>query len=330
MTGLPIDSVHVQNCQICALANIKRNKFPKQSTNRAIRPLFRIHCDICGPFPVGYGNSLCFITFIDDCSRYIILYFLKQKSNALQCFHEFRTAAEKFFGVPILFLRVDNAGELVEGKFKGYCKANGITYEKTVPDASQQNGVAERANQIIERMCRAMILDSGLSIWFWPLATQAGVHIKNRVPHSTLDSGTTPLFHWFKIKPDLSHLRPFGALTTLRISNSDSLMKLQPRGEEGRFVGYSRDSKGYLIYFPHSKAIRSRRDVIFHGFPIPPTSPVTSETLWKDLPFILEPHFRDHEERIVLEQPHNNNTKTQTPSLYVLSCGFHAILVLTN
>jgi hypothetical protein len=200
----------------------------------------------------------------------------------LKCFILFRTAAEKQLGYQIIFLRVDNASELVEGAFQDYCGEHGITYEKTVPDASQQNGVAERANQIIERMSRAMLLDCGLSSWFWPLSTQAGVHIKNRVPHASIPTDSTPFQGWFNKKPDLSHLRPFGALVTSRKPNSDNLNKLALRGEEGRFVGYANDSKGYLIWFPESRAIRPRRDVVFHGFPKHLPSPPLSDILWDD------------------------------------------------
>jgi hypothetical protein len=142
-TGLPIDSVLVKNCRICALANIKRLKFPLKATNRADRPLFRIHSDICGPLPISYGGFRYFITFIDDRLRWIAIYFLKNKSDALQSFVEFRNAAEKMLGYPIVFLHIDNAPEVVEGQFRDYCTAHGITYEKTVPDALQQNGVAE-------------------------------------------------------------------------------------------------------------------------------------------------------------------------------------------
>jgi hypothetical protein len=147
-----------------------------------------------------------------------------------------------------------------------------------------------------------MLVDSGLSSWFWPLAAQAGVHIKNRVPHASLDPDKTPFECWFRRKADLSHLRPFGALVTARKTNSDNLNKVVPRGEEGRFVGYARDSKGYLVWFPHSKSIRSRRDVEFHGFPDFLPSPALSDILWDDIPADLEPRFRDGVERIVLEQ----------------------------
>jgi hypothetical protein len=107
-TGLPIDSVLIKNCRICALANIKRFKFPNKAKNHAEHPLFRIHSDICGPLPIIYGSFRYFITFIDDYSHFISIYFLKYKSDTLQCFHEFRTAAEKFLGHLVVFLRIEN------------------------------------------------------------------------------------------------------------------------------------------------------------------------------------------------------------------------------
>jgi hypothetical protein len=166
-------------------------------------------------------------------------------------------------------------------------------------------------------MMRAMLVDSGLSFWFWPLAAQAAVHIKNRVPHSSLPPDSTPFQGWFKRKPDLSHLRPFGALVTTRKTNSDQLTKIAPRGEEGRLVGYARDAKGYLVWFPHSRTIRPRRDIQFHGFPNFLPSPPLSEILWDDIPTDLEPHFRDSVPRIILEQCSNPANEHITASEHI-------------
>ena len=323
--GLPIDSVHVQNCRICALANIKRLKFPHKASNRATHPLFRIHCDICGPLPSAYGGFKYFITFIDDFCRYVAIYFLKLKSDALKCFHEFRVATEKFLGYSIIFLCIDNAPELTQGQFRDYCKEHGITHELTIPDASQQNGVAERANQIIESMARAMLVDSGLTFWFWPLSAHTATHIKNRVPHSSLDSKLTPFEGWFKHKPDLSHLRPFGALVTARKTNSDQLIKIAPWGEEGRFVGYAHDARGYLIWFSHSRTIRPRRDVEFHGFPVSLPSPPISDILWDDIPMDVEPHFHDNENCIILEQDNPVIEHNEYVNVLLLSCQVHLL-----
>jgi len=142
-TGLPIDTVQVKNCRVCALANIKRLPFPKRSHTRADRPLFRIHSDICGTLPLAYGGFRYFIIFVDDYSRYIWIFFLKSRSDAVKSFDKFRLAAERYLGYPVSILRVDNAPELVSGAFEAYCKKVGINYERPAPDASQQNGVAE-------------------------------------------------------------------------------------------------------------------------------------------------------------------------------------------
>jgi len=143
----------------------------------------------------------------------------------------------------------------MQGQFHDYCKQHGITYELTIPDASQQNGIAEHAYQIIESMTCVMLVDGSLSFWFRPLAAQAAIHIKNCVPRTSLPPNTTPFEGWFKQKPDFSHLRPFGALITARKTNSDQLTKIAPQGEEGHFVGYVHDAKGYLIWFPDSRII---------------------------------------------------------------------------
>jgi hypothetical protein len=92
----------------------------------------------------------------------------------------------------------------------------------------------------------------------------------------------------------------------------DNLNKATPRGEEGKFVRYARDSKGYLVWFPDSKSIHSHCDVEFHGFPDFLPSPALSEILWHDIPADLELCFHDGAERIVLEQPaieHNEYVK---------------------
>lgn len=61
--------------------------------------------------------------------------------------------------------------------------------------------------------------------------------------------------------------------------------KLEPRGEAGRFIGYARDAKGYLIWVTQDRAVRTRRDVVFHDdVPTATHSPVDSlSPLWDNL-----------------------------------------------
>lgn len=258
----------LDHCEVCAQANIHRLPIPSTSHRRASRVLFGVHSDICGPFPLGYGNFKYFILFIDDYGRYLGIAFLKSRSEAPERLIEWVRAAEAFLGVKLAVLRVDNAPEYVEGRLRDWCKENGVTFEKIVPDASPQNGVAERVNRTIAAMTRTALIGAKLSDWFWPLTAQASVHVKNIVPHSANPPDITPHETWHNDKPDISHLREFGCKVTSRKTNSDALNKIQPRGEPGIFVGYARNTKGYLIWFPDSHAVRVRRDVIFHDMPV--------------------------------------------------------------
>ena len=117
-------------------------------------------------------------------------------------------------------------------------------------------------------MARAMLLDADLSSFFWPFAITTAVYLKNRLPHSALPSHVTPYERWFGSKPDLSHLRPFGAFCSSRIVNTPT-SKLQPRGEAGRLLGYALESKAYLFWHTATRSVKVRRDLAFHGPPSP-------------------------------------------------------------
>jgi hypothetical protein len=300
--GAPFDNSDHPPCDVCARANIRRTPFPKLSTHRASRLLQRIHCDICGPLPPSYGNFQYYILFVDCYSRFISLFLMKNRSEALSLFIQFKTTAEKFTGESIQLLRVDNAPELIQGQMQTYCKTQGITYEKTVPDAPPQNGVAERTNLTICSMARAMLIDANLRDYFWPFAVLTAAHIKQRVPHSSLPTNVTPFQLWFQHRPNLSHLRPFGAKCTTRIiTNHQS--KFEPRGEPGRFLGYAKDSKGYLIWVTNQDnnggTLKVRRDVVFHDPPTQTTSPNILPDylpLWEgiDFPDRLQPETQGH------------------------------------
>jgi hypothetical protein len=137
-----------------------------------------------------------------------------------------------------------------------------------------------------------MLIDANLRDFFWPFAVQAAVHIKQRLPHSSLPSNITPFELWCSHRPNLSHLRPFGINCTARIITDHPSSKFQPRGEAGRFLGYAKDAKGYLIWVPSatgsSGTVKVHRDVVFHDFPTPSPSPNVHPSyspLWDDVPF---------------------------------------------
>lgn len=258
--GLPSLGEIPGTCSICSQANMPRNSFPSKSDTRATSLLERVHMDIAGQLNIGVGNFQYYFLIIDDYSRYSTIYPLKTRDEALKCFKEFQQTAENMHNTRIKRIRCDNAPEFVKGAFQDHAKACGIEYETTVPHTPEQNGVAERHNLTFGNMLRAMLLDADMSDWFWPLAIQMAVHIKNRVPHKALPPHTSPYERWYQTKPSFSRLRPFGAPCIAKILPASSLTKLEPRAEQGRFVGYSKTSKGFLFWHPQSRSIKVRRD----------------------------------------------------------------------
>jgi hypothetical protein len=218
--------------------------------------------DICGPLSIGIGNVLYYLILIDDCSRYLTIYALKTRDETYSYFREYKEQAENLHNTKMKFLRCDNAPEFVAGKLGEFVRECGITFEKSVPDSPQQNGVAERHNYTFGNMMRSLLADADLSDWFWPLAIQLAVYIKNRVPHRALPSNTSPYELWTHSRPTLDRLRPFGAHCVARIVGNER-GKLAPRGEKGRFVGYARNSKGFLFWHPESRSVKVRRDLEF-------------------------------------------------------------------
>ena len=56
------------------------------------------------------------------------------------------------------FLRSSNGGEYTSMKFKEYLASEGIKYQLSISGQSEQNGVAERMNQILTERARNMKL----------------------------------------------------------------------------------------------------------------------------------------------------------------------------
>lgn len=151
------------------------------------------------------------ITFIDDFSRYYVVYFLREKSDALTAFQDFLSLAENQTGQTLKVLCTDSGGEYVSRMFAEFCSTKGIVHQRTSPDTPQQNGVAERKNHTIMNAVRAFLHTSSLPPSFWGEALVTAVHVQNCLPHSSLE-GKIPFELWHGTRANVGSFRRFGAL----------------------------------------------------------------------------------------------------------------------
>ena len=103
--------------------------------------------DVWGPARVeSIGRWKWYISFVDDCTRYGNVLFLKHKNEATRRIKEYILKIERKFGKFPKWIRVDNGKELVNEEIKKWAAERGITIKTTAPYLPSQNGVAERFN----------------------------------------------------------------------------------------------------------------------------------------------------------------------------------------
>lgn len=114
---------------------------------------------------------------------------------------------------------------------------------------------------MIVGVARAMLHDQGLSLHLWVEACNTIVFVQNCCPHKILGM-STPEEAYSGKKPDLSHLRIFGANIYMLVTK-DARKNLESTAEVGILVGYTDMPHNYHVYFPDSGKTVVRRDIKF-------------------------------------------------------------------
>ena len=77
-----------------------------------------------------------YITFIDDNSRYTIVYILRNKDEAMDAFIKYKNEVENQLSKKIKRLRSDRGGEYESSPFNTFTEEHGIIHETTPPYSS--------------------------------------------------------------------------------------------------------------------------------------------------------------------------------------------------
>ncbi|KAI5336669.1 hypothetical protein L3X38_015937 [Prunus dulcis] len=260
--GLPhLEQVSVV-CEGCMLGKQHIDSFPLESTWRASHPLELVHTDIYGPMKTdSISGNKYFLLFTDDCTRMSWVYFIRNKSSALECFRKFKAMTELQSGYKIKGLRSDRRGEFLSSEFNNFCAEVGIQRQLTVAYSPQQNGVAERKNRTVVEMAKSMLHEKSIPYEFWAEAVNTAVYLLNRCPTKALNK-VTPFEAYTGRKPGIAHLKIFGSPCHVLIPSA-LRHKLEENSHKCILVGYGLCEKGYRIFDPSSRKIILSRDVHF-------------------------------------------------------------------
>ena len=247
-------------CEICSMQKAHKRPFPKKSKHRAGSKLDLVHSDVQGPFDKSaVDGDRWAINFVDDHTRFTVVYTMKSKDEALKYFKHYCAQ----YGTPRC-LRSDNGGEYTSHSFETFCLDKGIRQDLTVPHTPEQNGVAERSWRTLDEMARCMRHHANLTEEFWSYAINTAAYIRNRCLTNAHDLNTTPYEMFYGEKPSFEAMKVFGCTAYMHLNEQERYGKWDDKAEKGVLVGYSTRSKGWRIYVPRTDSVYVRRNVTFN------------------------------------------------------------------
>ncbi|KAI5353156.1 hypothetical protein L3X38_006049 [Prunus dulcis] len=204
-------------CTACLHGKMHKLSFPKDHVKSNV-PFQRIHSDVWGPSrQKSIDGFRYYVSFIDECTSYLWLYPLFNKSGVFEEFHKFYALVTNQFKATIQYFQSDGGGEFISRQFSSFLDSKRIIHQVSCPYTPQQNGLAERKNCHIIETALTLLVASALPDKFWFHSVAHAAYLINLMP----------------IYP---YIRPYNE------------HKLQPRTVQCVFMGYSPGYKGVICY----------------------------------------------------------------------------------
>lgn len=253
------DKNKMECCDICHRSKQCRHSF-SLSNYKADAAFSLIHCDLWEKYrKTTHGGASYFLTIVDDYTRAVWVYLLKEKSVVPEILISFRSMVQTQFNTRVKVLRSDNGTEFTNLTIQAFMRKEGILHETPCVGTPEQNGRVEHKHRHILNVARALRFQASLPISFWGECVLAAVHLINRTP-TTANRGITPHEMLFGKPSTYDHLRVIGCLCYVKNNTHD---KFGTRARRCVFVGYPQGQKGWKAYDLDNKEFVVSRDIVF-------------------------------------------------------------------
>ncbi len=246
------DNFTTKDCDVCNEYKMIKQPF-NDDVYKAEGALDLIHIDAAGPFEASKMGMKYYMVFKDDKTKFVKLYFMSNKSEALTCLTMFVNWVERAFDRKVKKIRTDGAAEYHSKAWSAYLARTGITHVTTEPYTPEHNGVVERENRTIKEMIVAMMGNGGIGMEYWTYAAHYTTIILNFTRYyeqvKTSPSLPTPHQLYGRSSRFILKAHQFGANVWYKIppetrKKSDFTL---PKALKGKFLGLSVTGPGYLL-----------------------------------------------------------------------------------
>jgi len=200
------------------------------------------------------------------------------------------------FVTAIKIIRSDNETEFFMTNF---FVNKGIVHQTSCVNTPQQNIIVERKYGHLLNVVRTFMIQSHLPKIYWSYFVIHVTYIINMLPTPVLNY-SAPHEMLYKTEANFNGLKVFGSLcyaSTL----STNRRKFDQRASKCVFIGFKRETKGYILLNIQSREIFVSRNIVFyeHVFPYQRVQDTSKET---NSPNIYDPVLFT-EDQPVLSQP---------------------------
>ncbi|GJR97090.1 retrovirus-related pol polyprotein from transposon TNT 1-94 [Tanacetum coccineum] len=232
--------------------------------------------DLCGPMRVESINGKKYVlVIVDDYSRYTWTHFLRSKDETPGVLIDFLTLVQRGLHAQVITVRTDKGTKFLNKTLHAYFAKEGIRHETSTARTPEQNGIVKRRNRTLVEAARTMLSAAKVPLFFWAEAIATTCFTQNRslvIPRHE----KTPYHIINARKPSVKFFHIFGSLCYI-VRDGENLDKMKEKGDACIFVGYSTQSKAYMVFNKRTRMIVETIHVNFDELPQMASDHVSSD-----------------------------------------------------
>jgi transposase InsO family protein len=149
-------------CEACELAKATRLPSPPyDGEQRDLKPMQEVSSDIIGKIKIlSRGKHHYIALYVDHLTGYIVVHFLKKKSEVLSSIKKFVRDNVDFYGLDIKRLHVDFDPNYKDQAVQDWLLEKGISMSFSTPYHHQGNGRAERTVRKVLEAARTLMIEA--------------------------------------------------------------------------------------------------------------------------------------------------------------------------
>ena len=220
--------------------------------------------DSFGPMnPPSRNRNRFVVEFVDVGSRFAFMFPIASLDQICAKYITFRNIVNTQLGLKVKMFHSDGHGSYTSSELLRILEGDGTLQKIRSPYCPEQNAIAERRIRTVVEVAHTLLLHSCIPIICWEDAVCHANYIRNRVATKSIQ-GKTPFEVFWKRKPNLEWVKPFGCLCYVLIHQDIRQGKFAATSVPGVLLGISDQHSGYKVLMLGDRSVKVARDVRFY------------------------------------------------------------------